>query len=169
MRERRSQANNAAQITSAGTYEKAFSSKFQIVFEFRETIQFNIKLYPIVKSDLCSKERIIDFPNSKNKMLKYLVVIVYSVGVAVASYLWIRSLSEGFYVQKYWTNYQSSLSVRMMEILITGNGSNIKKPESVLNYRIKQYQAIKSTAISFVTRIKFKTQSLKIFPFLSQA
>ena len=36
----------------------------------------------LCESDLCSKERIIDFPNIKNKMFKYLVVIIYSLCVA---------------------------------------------------------------------------------------
>ena len=45
------------------------------------------------------------FPNSKKKMFKYLVVISHSIGVAAASYRLNLSLSEGFRVQKFRTNY----------------------------------------------------------------
>ena len=63
------------------------------------------------ESDLCSKVRIIGFPNSKNKMFKYLVVIIYSVCVAASSDQLNQSLSEGFHVQKFRTNYQSGWSM----------------------------------------------------------
>ena len=96
-------------------------------------------------------------------MTKYLM-IVYSNGVAAASFLLNRSLIEGFRVQKFRTNFQSGWSVQEMGIVIASNGKNIKEAESILNYSIQHYQAIKPTAISFVARIKLRIQSLKIFP-----
>ena len=90
-------------------------------------------------------------------MFKYLIVIIYSVCVAEAGYRLNRSLSEGFRVQKYRTNYQSGWSVQEVQIVIP------VKAESIINYSIKQYQAIKQSPISFVARIKLRTQSLQMF------
>ena len=49
-------------------------------YETSETVFFT-------KSVLCSKERMIYFLNSKNKMFKDLDVAIYSLYVAVTSYL----------------------------------------------------------------------------------
>ena len=43
------------------------------------------------------------------------------------------------------------------------NGTNVRNLKSITNYSIRQYQAIKPTAISFVARIKLMTQSLRMF------
>ena len=69
-------------------------------------------------------------------MFKHLVVIIYSDCNAAASYRLNWSLSEGFRVKKFWTNYQSGWSVQEIEIEIVVDGLNIKKVESIINYRI---------------------------------